>query len=195
VTERLSDVLERINSVRQLAAVITAMRGIAAARSREARSRLDGIRAYASTVGQAIGVALALMPEQARPPARRDGRIVIALCAEQGFAGAFNEHVLDAALALAEEEASRLGADEAAVIGGAEIYAQALPLADRLRLTEVHGAPEGDVRFPAYDRAAWREVAREGPIRGEKDEFAFSFVDYERTRELRPNSLPVTTSS
>lgn len=102
---------------------------------------------------------------------------------------------LDAALALAEEEASRLGADEAAVIGGAEIYAQALPLADRLRLTEVHGAPEGDVRFPAYDRAAWREVAREGPIRGEKDEFAFSFVDYERTRELRPNSLPVTTSS
>lgn len=87
---------------------------------------------------------------------------------------------LDAALALAEREAARLGADEAAVIGGAEIYAQALPLADRLRLTVVHGAPAGDVTFPAFDRAAWRETEREGPIQGEKDEFAFSFVDYER---------------
>lgn len=87
---------------------------------------------------------------------------------------------LDAALGLATAEAARLGVDEAAVIGGAEIYAQALPLADRLRLTEVHGRPQGDVRFPAFNRAAWREVAREGPFQGEKDEFAFSFVDYER---------------
>lgn len=87
---------------------------------------------------------------------------------------------LEAALALAEREAVRLGVDEAAVIGGAEIYAQALPLADRLRLTEVHGTPVGDVTFPAFDRTAWREAEREGPIQGEKDEFAFSFVDYER---------------
>jgi dihydrofolate reductase len=67
-----------------------------------------------------------------------------------------------------------------AVVGGAQIYAQAFPHATRLRLTEVHGKPEGDVHFPAFAREEWRETGREGPIQGEKDEFAFSFVDYER---------------
>ena len=58
MTERLSDVSVRIGSVQQLSAVITAMRGIAAARSREARSRLDGVRAYARTIAEAIGQAV-----------------------------------------------------------------------------------------------------------------------------------------
>ena len=87
---------------------------------------------------------------------------------------------LDAALALAREEAARLGADEIIVMGGAQIYAQALPLADRLRLTRIHGAPEGDVSFPPLALAAWREVGRDGPHQGEKDEFACTWIDYER---------------
>ena len=98
MTERLSDVMARIGSVRQLSSVIGAMRGIAAARAREARGRVEGVRAYARTVGAAIGQALALMDETAGAP--RDGRgghLVIALCAEQGFAGTFNRRVLDAA--------------------------------------------------------------------------------------------------
>lgn len=98
MTERLSDVTARIGSVRQLAAVISAMRGIAAARSREARAQLDGIRAYARTIADAIGHVLALLPESARSrPVRQqaDGHAIIALCAEQGFAGTFNERVLD----------------------------------------------------------------------------------------------------
>jgi F-type H+-transporting ATPase subunit gamma len=57
---KLSEVESRIGTVHQLEAVITAMRGSAAARSREARSRLDGIRAYAAAIGGAIGQALAL---------------------------------------------------------------------------------------------------------------------------------------
>lgn len=98
MTERLSDVMARIGSVRQLSSVIGAMRGIAATRAREARVRLDGVRAYARTVGAAIGQALALMDEPAGAP--RDGQggqLIIALCAEQGFAGMFNRRVLDAA--------------------------------------------------------------------------------------------------
>jgi dihydrofolate reductase len=59
------------------------------------------------------------------------------------------------------------------VIGGAALYREALPLADELRLTEVHAAPAGDTRFPDYDRAAWREANRE-------DHDGFAFVDYER---------------
>ncbi|OJW19759.1 MAG: hypothetical protein BGO51_26555 [Rhodospirillales bacterium 69-11] len=106
MTERLSDVSVRIGSVQQLSAVITAMRGIAAARSREARSRLDGVRAYARTIAEAIGQALAYLP--ARPPAAtrasqsRHG--IVAFCAEQGFVGAFNERVLDVAQSLMARE-------------------------------------------------------------------------------------------
>ena len=72
MTERLSDVLARIRSVRQLSSVIGAMRGIAAARAREARERVEGVRAYAATVGAAIGQALALAEDGgagARTPA------------------------------------------------------------------------------------------------------------------------------
>ena len=100
MTERLSDVVGRIRSVRQLSSVIGAMRGIAAARAREARERLDGVRAYAATVGAAIGQALALVDDGGPPARSRDGRgghLVIALTAEQGFAGVFNRRVLDGA--------------------------------------------------------------------------------------------------
>ena len=104
MTERLSDVMARIGSVRQLSSVIGAMRGIAAARAREARERVEGVRAYARTVGGAIGQALALMDVSAAGAPRdgRDGHLVIALCAEQGFAGTFNRRVLDAAERLLE---------------------------------------------------------------------------------------------
>jgi len=98
---KLSEVQGRIGTVHQLEAVITAMRGSAAARSREARSRLDGIRAYATVVAGAIGQALALDPEaepRAHSSDKSQGHAVIALCAEQGFAGTFNERVLDEAV-------------------------------------------------------------------------------------------------
>jgi F-type H+-transporting ATPase subunit gamma len=97
---KLGEVESRIGTVHQLEAVITAMRGAAAARSREARSRLDGIRAYAAAIGGAIGQALALGPEsdpQPRKSRSAERHVVIALCSEQGFAGTFNERVLDAA--------------------------------------------------------------------------------------------------
>jgi len=97
---KLGEVESRIGTVHQLEAVITAMRGAAAARSREARSRLDGIRAYAAAIGGAIGQALALAPEpdpQLRKSRGAEGHVVIALSSEQGFAGTFNERVLDVA--------------------------------------------------------------------------------------------------
>lgn len=87
---------------------------------------------------------------------------------------------LAAALALADAAADALGAGEIMVIGGARVFADTLPLARTLHLTEVDAAPEGDVLFPAFDRAAWREAAREGPLQGEKDEAAFSYVTLTR---------------
>jgi dihydrofolate reductase len=52
-------------------------------------------------------------------------------------------------------------ADEVFVAGGAEVYAEALPFAHRLVLTEVDAEPEGDTWFPAWDRASWVEESRE----------------------------------
>lgn len=101
MSERSGDVEARIDTVRQLSVVITAMRGIAAARSREARGRLAGIRAHAAIIANAIGHALVFLPSPTRRgadvAAAAGGHVVVALCAEQGFAGVFNERVLDAA--------------------------------------------------------------------------------------------------
>ena len=98
MTERLSDVVGRIRSVQQLSSVIGAMRGIAGARAREARAHVEGVRAYAATVGAAIGQALSLVDDApATTRAGPGGHLVIAVCAEQGFAGAFNRRVLDVA--------------------------------------------------------------------------------------------------
>ncbi len=96
MTERLRDVERRIGTVHQLSGVVAAMRGIAASRVREANAQLSGILAYAGTAGAAIGEALALLgPEDALPPAAGTAaELVIAVTAEQGFAGAFSEAVL-----------------------------------------------------------------------------------------------------
>jgi dihydrofolate reductase len=55
----------------------------------------------------------------------------------------------------------RARADEIMVIGGAQIYAEALPSATRIELTEVDAAPDGDTRLPPFDPTRWRETARE----------------------------------
>ena len=78
---------------------------------------------------------------------------------------------LDDALKKARES----GTDEAFVIGGAQVYELALPKADRLLLTLIDRDVEGDTFFPAWDPAAWREVAAE-PRDG------YSFVTLERQR-------------
>ncbi|HUN97932.1 MAG TPA: FoF1 ATP synthase subunit gamma, partial [Bradyrhizobium sp.] len=97
--ERLAEVSAQIQNVRQLEAVVTALRGIAASRAQRARSLLAGIDAYSAVVSRAIGQALPLMPADFRQtPEKRGASIgIILFCAEQGFAGAFSEHVLNAA--------------------------------------------------------------------------------------------------
>jgi F-type H+-transporting ATPase subunit gamma len=107
MTERLKDVQDRIATTRQLASVVTAMEGIATARSRQAKLTLAGVRAYADTVARAIEQTLPLLPTQAPLlTAPRDGHALIIICAEQGFSGLFNEHIL----ATADHAVAHLGA-------------------------------------------------------------------------------------
>ena len=68
-------------------------------------------------------------------------------------------------------------AEEVFVIGGAQIYAEALPLAQRLYLTEIGRDFPGDARFPEFDRDAWRETAREKQSTAEGLVFAFAVYD------------------
>ena len=100
MTERLADIGGRITGIRQLGAVVNAMRGIAAARAQQARGQLAAVDRYAATIAAAISQALPLIPGGARAPIARRAKPRLGLvlfCAEQGFAGAFSQRVLDAA--------------------------------------------------------------------------------------------------
>jgi dihydrofolate reductase len=84
------------------------------------------------------------------------------------------------ALAAARRLAALVGAKEIVVAGGTEIFRAFLDRTDVIHLTEIALEPEGDAHFPALDPKAWREVARETPPRGERDEADFAFVTLER---------------
>lgn len=69
--------------------------------------------------------------------------------------------------------------EEIYIIGGASVYKQALPIADRLCLTEIDDTPEqADTFFPPYDE--WQEVSREEHEKDERHSFRYAFVDYVR---------------
>lgn len=105
------------------------------------------------------------------------GRKNIVLTRDTGFVaeGASVVHTLPEALAIA-------GSGEVFVIGGAELYRQALPLAQRLVLTEVAEAAEGDAFFPVLAAGEWQETVRQEGSRGEP---AFDFVSYQRIAHTR----------
>lgn len=70
---------------------------------------------------------------------------------------------------------------EVFVIGGATLYAEALPRVDRVYLTEVDAAPDGDTLFPVLDKNQWREISRERREADEKNIHAMEFVVLERS--------------
>jgi dihydrofolate reductase len=72
------------------------------------------------------------------------------------------------------------GAEEIAIIGGGELYAQAMPIADRLHITHVLASVDGDTRFPAIDPALWRQTVTEAVPAGERDSHATRYCVYER---------------
>ena len=91
--------------------------------------------------------------------------------------GVLLAHSLDEAVEVARSN----GDDEAFVAGGAQIYAQALPVADRIFLTRVHARPEGDILFPAREESRWREVSREDHPADERNDHDYSFIVLKRS--------------
>jgi dihydrofolate reductase len=87
---------------------------------------------------------------------------------------------LDAAIDHALSIAAADGADEAMIIGGGEIYAQAMRRAERLYISHIALRPEGDVRFPPIDPSIWREVEAPAVEVSPKDEATYRIAVYDR---------------
>jgi dihydrofolate reductase len=85
---------------------------------------------------------------------------------------------LDAALGYAHTDAVKRGTDEIMVVGGSDIFATTMPMADRLEITHVHASPEGDVLFPPIDPEVWQEISREEHFAGPDDDANFALATY-----------------
>ena len=113
------------------------------------------------------------LPEKFRPlPGRLN--VVVSRTPDYAAPGAVLAGSLEDALGKAGED------DEVFVIGGAELYCQALPLAERLYLTEISADFDGDTRFPEIPPDEWREISRSQPV--EESGLAYAFAVYQRTQ-------------
>ena len=110
------------------------------------------------------------------------GRTNIVLSRDGTFAphGAVVCETFAEAVGIGRDQAEDDGAREICVIGGAEIFALALPRARRLYITEVDASPAGDVVFPPLDESAWIETRRETHEPGPEDDHGFVFRVLER---------------
>jgi dihydrofolate reductase len=144
------------------------------------RLKSDMQRFKAITMGKPIVMGRKTFQSFPRRPLPGRTNIVITRDPDFRAAGAVVAHSINEALTIARADALRRSAAEIAVIGGAEIYAQAMSFADRLDITEVHEQPQGDTLFPAIDRTLWQEVARENHPSGADDSAAFSYVTWRR---------------
>ena len=124
------------------------------------------------TTGKPIIMGRKTWDSLPRKPLPNRRNIVITRQADWQAAGAEAVHDFQAALQACA------GEREAMIIGGAQIYAAALPFATDLRLTEIALNPAGDTRFPEFSRNEWREVSREAHIT--EQGLAYDFVHYQR---------------
>ncbi|MFZ1813929.1 MAG: dihydrofolate reductase [Rhizobiaceae bacterium] len=111
------------------------------------------------------------------------GRINIVISRDPDFraVGADVVRSLDDAITLASVRARCLaGIQEVCVIGGGQIYMEAMPLADRLYVTHVKARPNGDTSFPEIDATQWAPVRREEIERSAKDSADMQFTIYQR---------------
>ena len=93
-------------------------------------------------------------------------------------------HSIEDALKIARNA----GDDQAFIIGGGQIFKQALPLADRLYLTRVHATPDGDTFFPQINPKIWLMTRKASYPASERDEFSYTFIDYRKQPKIKKNS-------
>ena len=135
--------------------------------------REDMIHFRTITSGHPVVMGRKTYDSIGRPLPKRTN-VVITRDTNLTIEGCTMAHSLEEAVALFDKS------EEVFIIGGARIYRQALPLADRIYLTVIDKEYEGDTSFPEIDYSQWREYSREEFARGEEFEHPFSFITLER---------------
>lgn len=125
-----------------------------------------------TTSGHAVIMGRKTFESLGSKPLPKRTNIVITR-SDASFEGALTAHSLEEAVRLAGDD------EEIFVIGGAQIYAEALKVADRLYLTRVERDYEGDTSFPEFDLGRWQLVHEEHHERGEEFEYPFTFLTYD----------------
>ncbi len=116
------------------------------------------------------------LPDRFRPlPGRLN--IVVTRNREYEAPGAVVVHSIGDAIKAAGD------VEEIAIIGGADLFRRLLPIADRLYLTQIHGAAEGDVYFPQFEMDGWDEIFRQEHPADQRHRFAFTWLILDRSRD------------
>jgi dihydrofolate reductase len=113
-----------------------------------------------------------------------DGRDNIVLSRQPAFnpAGVAVVATMADAIQLGRRLATQKGVDEVAIIGGAEVFRAALPLAERIYLTSVKASLPGETRLAQFDPETWQETAREPMPKGPQDQYCADFIVLERKK-------------
>jgi dihydrofolate reductase len=143
------------------------------------RLKSDMKRFRALTMGKPVVMGRKTFESLPKKPLPGRTNIVVTRDPSFAAAGAVVVPSFENAYAVARGDALRRSA-EIAVIGGVQIFAQWMDVADRLEVTEVHASPEGDVRLAPIARSDWAEVGRERHAAGDGDSADFSYVTYRR---------------
>ncbi|MDL2397602.1 dihydrofolate reductase [Rhizobium mayense] len=138
-------------------------------------------RFKAMTIGKPVIMGRKTFQSIGKPLPGRPN-VVISRDPDYSAEGVQMAHSLSEAIDIASRLAAESGVDEICVIGGGEIYRQAISLADRLLITHVETEVDGDTSFPAIDPALWQVESELAVPAGEKDNYATRFVSYFRRR-------------
>lgn len=135
--------------------------------------REDMIHFRTTTSGHPVVMGRKTYDSIGRPLPKRTN-VVITRDTNLAIEGCTVVHSLEEAVAMFDKN------EEVFIIGGAQIYAQALAIADRIYLTVIDKEYEGDTSFPEIDYSAWKEISREEYVRGEEFEHPFAFITLEK---------------
>ena len=100
--------------------------------------------------------------------------VIVTRNVDYAVPGCMAANSIDAALIIASDD------DEVFFVGGAELYKQAIPMADRMYITEIKRDFPGDAHFPTFDPAHWNEVSREKHVTQGSESYEYHFVVYDR---------------
>ncbi|SEA10098.1 dihydrofolate reductase [Microbulbifer marinus] len=165
-----------------IALIAAVARNGAIGRDNELPWRLSGDLQFfkRTTLGKPVVMGRKTFESIGRPLPGRSN-IVISRNPDWCANGVESAPTLEAALQKAQQYAAEVAATEVMVIGGAQIYRQALPLAERLYVTEVDAEVDGDAFFPELDDQ-WRESSRECYPASDRDEYSYCLVQYDRLK-------------